>query len=119
MCSEMPKNRYSEFRWLALQVRPFVRLHFGSYLCVVASSILVLLDPLIVRLLIDDVIPNHRLSWLPLIAAAFFVTYVGRLGFDSLAGLLNFRAVQRMTFRLNGECSLVQAKTVAGDAAVR
>ncbi len=95
----MPINRYSEFRWLIAQVRPFIRLHFGSYLCVVASSILVLLDPLIVRLLIDDVIPNRRLSWLPLIAAAFFLTYTGRLGFDSLAGLLNFQAVQKMTFR--------------------
>ena len=99
MNPEIPTHRYSEFRWLISQVRPFVRLHFGSYLCVVASSILVLLDPLIVRLLIDDVIPNRRLSWLPLVAAAFFLTYMGRLGFDSVAGLLNFRGVQKMTFR--------------------
>src|SRR5512138_2463823 len=99
MNQEIPTHRYSEFRWLISQVRPFVRLHFGSYLCVVASSILVLLDPLIVRLLIDDVIPNRRLSWLPLVAAAFFLTYMGRLGFDSVAGLLNFRGVQKMTFR--------------------
>ena len=99
MNPEMKMNRYSEFRWLTAQVRPFVRLHFGSYLCVVSSSLLVLLDPLLVRMLIDDVIPNRRLSWLPLVAAAFFLTYMGRLGFDSLAGLLNFRAVQKMTFR--------------------
>jgi subfamily B ATP-binding cassette protein MsbA len=99
MNPEIRLNRYSEFRWLISQLRPFVRLHLGSYLCVVASSILVLLDPLIVRLLIDDVIPKHRLSWLPLVAAAFFLTYMGRLGFDSLAGLLNFRAVQKWTFR--------------------
>lgn len=95
----MQTNRYSEFRWLALQVKPFIRLHVGSYLCIVAASILVLLDPLIVRLLIDDIIPNRRASWLPLVAMAFFLTYMGRLGFDSLSGLLNFRAVQKMTFR--------------------
>ena len=99
MSSEMSTNRYSEFRWLATQVRPFIRLHIGSYLCIVAASILVLLDPLIVRLLIDDVIPNRRVSWLPLVAVAFLLTYMGRLGFDSLSGLLNFRAVQKMTFR--------------------
>lgn len=81
------------------QVRPFFRLQLASYVCVVLASVLVLLDPLIVRLLIDDVIPNHRLGWLPLVAAAFFFTYIGRLGFDSLAGVLNFRAVQKMTFR--------------------
>ena len=95
----MQMNRYSEFLWLVSQVKPFVRLHLGSYLCIVAASILLLLDPLIVRLLIDDVIPNRRLNWLPLVAAAFFLTYIGRLGFDSIAGVLNFRAVQKMTFR--------------------
>ena len=93
-------NRHSEFSWLASKVKPFVRLHFGSYLCIVATSILVLIDPLVVRFLIDDVIPNRRLSWLPLVAAAFFLTYTGRLGFDNLAAQLNFRAVQKMTFRI-------------------
>jgi ABC-type multidrug transport system fused ATPase/permease subunit len=95
----MRMNQSNEFRWLAAQVKPFLRLHLGSYLCVVMASILVLLDPLLIRLLIDDVIPNRRVSWLPLIAAAFFFTYMGRLGFDSFAGILNFRAVQKMTFR--------------------
>lgn len=95
----MEMNRYKEFRWLAAQVRPFVRLYLVSYVCILAASILVLIDPLIVRLLIDDVIPNRRLSWLPLVALAFFLAYMGRMGFDSLAGFLNFRAVQKMTFR--------------------
>jgi ABC-type multidrug transport system fused ATPase/permease subunit len=88
-----------EFWWLVSQVKPFFRLHLGSYLCVIAASILVLLDPLIVRFLIDEVIPNRRITWLPLVAAAFFFAYMGRLGFDSLAGILNFRAVQKMTYR--------------------
>ena len=92
-------NQSREFRWLALQVRPFWRLHLGSYLCVVLAGVLILLDPLILKLLIDDVIPNKRIAWLPLVALAFFFTYMGRLGFDSLAGMLNFRAVQKMTFR--------------------
>src|SRR5829696_5227806 len=95
----MHVNQSSEFRWLASQVKPFIRLHLGSYICIIFASMLVLLDPLLVRLLIDDVIPNRRMSWLPLVAAAFFCTYMGRLGFDSLAGMLNFRAVQKMTFR--------------------
>ena len=95
----MKANQYNEFRWLASQVRPFVRLHFASYACIFAASILVLIDPLIVRFLIDDVIPNRRLGLLPLVALAFFLAYMGRLGCDSLAGLLNFQAVQKMTFR--------------------
>ena len=95
----MRMNRYKEFRWLASRVRPFVRLHLGSYICILAASVLVLIDPLIIRFLIDDVIPNHRLGWLPLVGLAFCVAYMGRLGCDSVAGLLNFQAVQKMTFR--------------------
>jgi ABC-type multidrug transport system fused ATPase/permease subunit len=95
----MRVSRSSEFWWLLAQVRPFFRLQLASYVCVVLASVLVLLDPLVVRVLIDDVIPKHRLNWLPLVAAAFLFTYIGRLGFDSLAGILNFRALQKMTFR--------------------
>lgn len=95
----MQLNRYSEIRWLASQVKPFLRLHFSSYCCIVIASILVLVDPLIVRLLIDQVIPQKRVSWLPIVAGGFFLTYLTRLGFDSLASMLNFRAVQKMTFR--------------------
>jgi subfamily B ATP-binding cassette protein MsbA len=89
-----------ELRWLLAQVKPFLRLHVGSYVCILFTSVLVLIDPLIVRLLIDEVIPQRRISWLPLIAAGFFTTYIGRLGFESLSSILNFRAVQRMTFRM-------------------
>jgi len=95
----MDVKHQREIRWLASQVRPFLHLHLFSYFCIVITSILVLLDPLIIRFLIDDVIPRRRLAWLPLVAAAFFLSYAGRLGFDSLAAMLNFRAVQKMAFR--------------------
>ena len=58
----MHPMRYREIRWLASQVRPFLRLHLFGYFCVVITSILVLLDPLIIRFLIDDVIPRRRLA---------------------------------------------------------
>ncbi len=95
----MQVKRSGEFSWLLSQVRPLFRLLLGSYFCVVAAGILVLLDPLIVRFLIDEVIPSRRISWLPFVAGAFFCTYMGRLGLDSVAGILNFRAVQKMTYR--------------------
>jgi ABC-type multidrug transport system fused ATPase/permease subunit len=91
-------KRSSEFQWLASQARPFVCLHVASYFCILSSCGLVLLDPLIVRLLIDDVIPQRRIGWLPLVGAAFFLSYMGRMGFDGLAGILNFRTVQKMAF---------------------
>ena len=95
----MALSEKTEIGWLAARVKPFLRLHAGSYFCILLSSVLVLLDPLIVRFLIDNVIPLHRVAWLPLVALAFVLTYVARLGADSLAGMLNFRAVQKMIFR--------------------
>jgi subfamily B ATP-binding cassette protein MsbA len=95
----MEVKHHREIRWLASQVRPFLRLHLGGYFCIVIASILVLIDPLIVRFLIDNVIPQRRIAWLPAVAGAFFLTYALRLGADSLAAMLNFRAVQKMTFR--------------------
>ncbi len=93
-------NQSGEFRWLVSQVKPFLRLHFASYICILLASTLVLVEPLIMRLLIDEVIPHRRIGLLPLVAVAVFLTYMGRLGFDSLGGMLNFRAVQKMTFRM-------------------
>lgn len=92
-------DKSGEFSWLLSHVRPFIRLHLSSYFCIVLAGIFSLIDPLIIRLLIDDVIPNRHFRLLPLVALAFFLTYMGRLGFDSLAAMLNFRAVQKMTFR--------------------
>jgi ABC-type multidrug transport system fused ATPase/permease subunit len=95
----MNLSQKSEIRWLATRVKPFLRLHLGSYFFILVSSVLVLFDPLIVRFLIDDVIPRRRVGWLPLVAIAFLSTYMARLGADSVAGMLNFRAVQKMIFR--------------------
>jgi ABC-type multidrug transport system fused ATPase/permease subunit len=97
---DMRLKRHGEIRWLAAQVKPFLRLHLGSYLCIVAGSLLVLLDPLVVKWLIDDVIPRRRVGLLPIMAGAFLGAYAGRLAFDSLGAMLSFCAVQRMTFRL-------------------
>ena len=93
-------NNRHEIRWLISQVRPFLKQHLGSYFCIVITSALVLIDPLVVRLMIDDVIPNRRVTWLPLVAVTFLLTYTSRFAFDSLASMLNLRAVQKMVFRL-------------------
>ena len=93
-------NNRHEIRWLISQVRPFLKQHLGSYFCILITSALVLIDPLVVRLMIDDVIPNRRVAWLPLVAVTFLLTYTSRFAFDGLASMLNLRAVQKMVFRL-------------------
>ncbi len=59
-----------------------------------------LLDPLLIKWLIDKVLPKKDLRLLLLAAAAFFGIYVCRLGFSALAGLVSFKTVQELAFRI-------------------
>ena len=59
-----------------------------------------LLDPLLIKWLIDSVLPKKDFHLLLLAAAGFFALYICRLGFSSLAGLLSFRTVQELVLRI-------------------
>lgn len=66
----------------------------------VLSSLMFLLDPLLIKWLIDKVLPRRNPHLLLFAAAGFFVIYIGRLGFSSLARLVSFRSVQNLVFRI-------------------
>src|SRR5437660_3283320 len=57
------------------------------------------LDPLLIKWLIDRVLPKRDLRLLLIAAAGFFGVYILRLGFSALAGLVSFRTVQDIVFR--------------------
>lgn len=59
-----------------------------------------LLDPLLIKWLIDSVLPKKNLHLLILAAAGFFGLYICRLGCSALAGLVSFRTVQELVFRM-------------------
>ncbi len=59
-----------------------------------------LCDPLIIKVLIDDVLPTNSLRLLVITGIALFLTYVCRLAFSAAASLINFRTVQALTFRI-------------------
>jgi ABC-type multidrug transport system fused ATPase/permease subunit len=99
----MPNQYHHEIPWLARQMAPFWRLHLGGLSLSLISSFFVILDPLIIRFLIDDVLPSHRLSLLLTTVGALLLAYLGRAVFDVCGSLLTFRAVQKLIFtvRLN------------------
>src|SRR2546427_3163963 len=92
-----PNNQWS---WFARQLRPFLRAHLLSVCLIVLSSLMFLLDPLLIKWLIDKVLPKKDLHLLLLAAAAFFGIYVCRLGFSAFAGLVSFKTVQELAFRI-------------------
>src|SRR5260370_1381672 len=59
-----------------------------------------LLDPLLIKWLIDRVLPKKDLRLLLFAAAGFFGLYICRLGFSALAGLVSFHTVQDLVFRI-------------------
>jgi ABC-type bacteriocin/lantibiotic exporter with double-glycine peptidase domain len=93
-------NPNKQFRWFARQLRPLIRAQVLSVSLIVLSSLMFLLDPLIIKWLIDGILPRKDGHLLLLAASGFFVIYVARLGFSGLGALVYSRAMQDLVFRI-------------------
>jgi ABC-type bacteriocin/lantibiotic exporter with double-glycine peptidase domain len=62
-----------------------------------------LLDPLIIKWLIDRILPRRDARLLVLAASVFFLIYVARLGFSGLGALIYSRTMQNLVFRIRLE----------------
>lgn len=94
----MTTSLFSEIKWLIKHFAPFLRLHVSCLLCALAFSVLTMLDPLIIRWLIDDVIAHGKSQLLLLVTAAFLVNYGARIFFDRLGMLFSSRIVEKMLY---------------------
>jgi len=93
-------NRNTQFRWFARQLRPLLRAYALSVSLIVMSSMMFLLDPLLIKWLIDRILPKKDFHLLFLAAAGFFGIYVCRLVLSALSGVVSFRTVQDLVFRI-------------------
>src|SRR5256885_15676794 len=87
-------------QWFFRQLRPLLPAYFLSVLLVVLSSLMFLLDPLLMKWLIDRVLPKKDFRLLVFAACGFFLLYIFRLGFFTLAQLVNFRTIQKLVLRM-------------------
>jgi ABC-type bacteriocin/lantibiotic exporter with double-glycine peptidase domain len=62
-----------------------------------------LLDPLIIKWLIDRILPRKDAHLLVLAASGFFLIYLARLGFSGLGALIYSRTMQNLVFRIRLE----------------
>jgi ABC-type multidrug transport system fused ATPase/permease subunit len=90
----------SELRWLFGQIRPELRLHTLSFLCLTVGSVFGIITPLSIRWLIDSVLPKRNLALLGLAIGSIFVSYGGRSVSVALGNYWTFRAAQRTALRL-------------------
>jgi ABC-type multidrug transport system fused ATPase/permease subunit len=92
--------RYSELRWLGSQLRPLLGWNILGLLSIIVSSILTLLDPLIIRWLIDVALARRAVRLLLLGTVGFGAVYLSQLGFSYAAYLLGFLVSQKLSFRV-------------------
>ena len=83
--------------WFIEQLRPLLPWQILGLLCTVLGSLLFLLDPLIIKWLIDKVIPAHSLALLTYTVACFLMVYVFRVVLAAASSLINVRVVQKLT----------------------
>jgi len=89
-----------ESAWLLRRLRPFIRLHLASFALTLVSSLLVMIEPLIIRFLLDDVLPRGSRLLLLIVMSTFLLTYIGRIVFNAWGLMLSNRAIQKMIFKL-------------------
>jgi ABC-type bacteriocin/lantibiotic exporter with double-glycine peptidase domain len=92
-----------ELRWLTTVLRPVWTLHAGSFFVFALASALGLLGPLVLRWLIDRILPE-RDAWLLVSAVGLlFLSYEGRVVFTSLGSWLTVAASQKIALALRLE----------------
>ncbi len=92
-----------ELRWLFPWIRPQLRTHLGSFLCLAAASLLALVTPLTIRWLIDSILPAHNARLVGVAIGMVFASYEGRATLTSFGSYLTLRATQdtAMTLRMS------------------
>ena len=90
----------SEWMWLWREVRPFWGYQAANLCCIFAFSALMMAVPLLMRWVIDDILPARRWGDLVIASILFFVFYVGRVLLNAGGSLINKVGIQRVVFSL-------------------
>jgi ABC-type multidrug transport system fused ATPase/permease subunit len=87
-------------RWLVQRIRPFLSWHIASFVCLTAASLLTLLTPLILKWLIDQILPHRETGLVVGAAILIFLSFQGRTALASVGNYLTLIAAQKMTLDL-------------------
>ena len=75
-------------------------MHVAGFSCVTAGSLLALLTPLVLKWMIDQVIPQKKLGLVFLAVGLMFLSYQGKTVLTSLGNCLTLSAAQNMSLAL-------------------
>lgn len=100
MSGQNGQSLSSVARWLVRYVRPLKSLAIRGLACMIVSSGLSLLDPLVVKWLIDIALPKRDLRLVLLGTLVFCAVYLASLGANYLASFVSCLLTQKMVFRI-------------------
>jgi ABC-type multidrug transport system fused ATPase/permease subunit len=100
MSGENSRSLPSAIRWLARYLRPLASLAIADLVCMIVGSGLSLLDPLVVKWLIDVALPKRDLRLVLLGTFVFCGVYLVSLGINYLGSFVSCLLTQKMVFRI-------------------
>jgi ATP-binding cassette subfamily B protein len=100
MSGQNGQSLSSAISWLAGYVRPIMSLLIVDLACMIVGSGLSLLDPLVVKWLIDVALPKRDLQLVLLGTSIFCAVYLASLGTNYLASFVSSLLTQKMVFRI-------------------
>lgn len=89
-----------ELVWLVQEIRPLLPWHLASFLCITAGSLIALLSPLLLKWLIDGIIPQRSMRLVLVAVALIFLGHQGRVVLTSLGSYLMLSVSQKMGLAL-------------------
>jgi ABC-type multidrug transport system fused ATPase/permease subunit len=100
MSGQNGQSLSSAVSWLARYLRPLMSLLIVDLACMIVGSGLSLLDPLVVKWLIDVALPERDLHLVLLGTSIFCAVYLASLGTTYLASFVSSLLTQKMVFRI-------------------
>jgi ABC-type bacteriocin/lantibiotic exporter with double-glycine peptidase domain len=94
------KRLAPQLRWFLSQLRPLFWAHLLSVLLIIISSLTFLVDPLIMKWLIDVVLPKGDKGLLFLAAGGIAGVYLCQVVCSAFGGVLSFQTVQKLIFSI-------------------
>ncbi len=89
-----------ELKWAVNELRPFMGLQLIRLGCIVGIGLVSLLDPLILKWIIDDILPAGRSRLLLIAAAGFFLVILIRLSLSGWGASVNYFGAQRLALNI-------------------
>lgn len=100
MSGQNGQSLSSSVNWLVRYLRPLLSLVIADLACMTVGSGLSLLDPLVVKWLIDIALPKRDLRLVLLGTLVFCAVYLASLGTNYLASFVSCLLTQKMVFRI-------------------